>query len=233
MMVVSCIGHSGFSVETETHMLIFDYWRGNLPRLPMKKKLYVFVTHSHEDHFNPNIFTLCRENPNVHYILSNDVPLAEARVRGVTECVVAEGGMDIRLESRFRLKALPSTDLGVAYLVGLNGRNIFHAGDLNLWLWNDMSESEIYDMTGRFREYTRGLRGFSIDTAFLPLDSRLGIYSFLGFDYYMKHFRINHAIPMHLYGPSTVIDDLRFDPISREYRDRIIKMDAGSRVTLQ
>ena len=232
MMIINCIGHSGFSVETETHMFIFDIWRGSLPRLPMKKKLYVFVSHSHEDHFNPNIFSLCREHPNVHYILSNDVPLAEARVRGVTECVVAEGGMDIRLESRLRLKALPSTDIGVAYLVCLNGRNIFHAGDLNLWLWDDMSESEIYDMHMRIREYTRGLRGFQIDTAFLPLDTRLGIYYTKGFEYYMKNFRINHAIPMHLYAPSTVVDDFRYMPSARDYSDRIIKMDAGSRVTL-
>ena len=56
MIVVNCIGHSGFTVESETHMLLFDYWKGGLPRLPAKKKLYVFVTHSHEDHFNPAIF---------------------------------------------------------------------------------------------------------------------------------------------------------------------------------
>ena len=233
MIVVNCIGHSGFSVESETHMLLFDYYRGDLPRLPAKKKLYVFVSHAHEDHFNPDIFTLCREHPKVHFILSNDIPLSEARSRGVTECVVAEPGMDIRLESRFRLKALPSTDCGVAYLVGCQGRNIFHAGDLNLWLWNDMTEGEIYDMTTRFSQYVRGLKNFTIDTAFLPLDRRQGIYSFLGLDYYMKHFRINHAIPMHFFGSSGIVDDLRHDPISRDYRDRLIKMEAGQRVNLE
>jgi L-ascorbate metabolism protein UlaG (beta-lactamase superfamily) len=227
MMVINCIGHSGFSVETETHMLIFDYWKGTLPRLPMKKKLYVFVSHSHEDHFNPDVFSLCRDHPNVRCVLSNDTPLADVRARGIRECIVAEPGMDMHTESRFRIKALPSTDRGVAYLVCMNGRNIFHAGDLHLWLWRDMTEAQIYDMTLSFREYTRGLRGFAIDTAFLPLDTRLGIYAFLGIDYYMKNYRIGRAIPMHLNGPVTAVDDLRFDPISRDYRDRIVKMEAG------
>ena len=129
MMVIHCVGHSGFSVETETHMLIFDYWKGVLPRLPMKKKLYVFVSHSHDDHFNPDVLSLCRDHPNVRFVLSNDTPLADARARGVRECIVAEPGMDMHTESRFRIKALPSTDRGVAYLVCMNGRNLFHAGE--------------------------------------------------------------------------------------------------------
>ncbi|MBQ3861304.1 MAG: MBL fold metallo-hydrolase [Clostridia bacterium] len=232
MIVVNCIGHSGFTVESETHMLLFDYWKGSLPRLPMKKKLYVFISHSHEDHFNPYVFSLWREHPDVHYVLSNDIPLGEARNRGVTECLVVEPGVDVNLGSRMRIKALPSTDLGVAFLVGLNGRNIFHAGDLTLWLWDDMDERAVYDMTLRFEEFTRPLRNFNIDTAFLPMDTRLGIYATLGLDYYMKHYRIRHAIPMHLNGPSTAVDDLLYDPASREYRDRIIKMDAGTKVSL-
>ena len=95
-----------------------------------------------------------------------------------------------------------------------------------------MTERAIYDMTLRFEEYTRPLRSFSIDTAFLPLDARLGIYSFLGVDYYMKRFRIRHAVPMHFNGPSSVVDDLINDPNSREYRDRILKMEAGTRAVL-
>ena len=38
MIVVNHTGHSGFTVESETHMLIFDYSEGTLPALPMKKK---------------------------------------------------------------------------------------------------------------------------------------------------------------------------------------------------
>ncbi|MBE6541929.1 MAG: MBL fold metallo-hydrolase [Ruminococcaceae bacterium] len=232
MIVINCTGHSGFTVESETHMLIFDYSEGTLPKLPAKKKIYVFISHGHEDHFNPDIFSLCREHPNVRYVVSSDIPVSILRDCGVTDPIIAEPGMDIRPESRFRLKVLPSTDLGVAYLAGCMGRNIFHAGDLNLWLWQGMSEGEVFAMTNRFREYTRGLKNFWIDTAFLPLDTRQGIYSFLGFDYYMKHFRIKNAIPMHFFGSSKIVDDLMYDRISRDYRSRIIKLDPGGKVNI-
>lgn len=232
MIVINCMGHSGFSVESETHMLIFDYSEGKLPRLPDKKKIYIFVSHHHEDHFNPDIFALHRQHPNVKYVLSHDIFPSIMRDCGVDEYITAKPGMDIKLESRFRLKVLPSTDCGVAYLAGCMGRNIFHAGDLNLWLWQGMRESEVFEMTNRFREYTKGLKNFWIDTAFLPLDTRQGMYSYLGFDYYMKHFRIKNAIPMHFFGSSKIVEDLKFDPLARDYKDKIIKMDAGERVNL-
>lgn len=232
MIVVNCTGHSGFTVESETHMLIFDYSEGNLPRLPEKKKLYVFVSHVHEDHFNPAILSICKEHPNVRFVLSYDIPRSIIRDFGITDYICAEPGMDIKPESRFRIKALPSTDCGVAYLAGCMGRNIFHAGDLNLWLWEGMRESEVFEMTMKFREYTSGIKNFWIDTAFLPLDTRQGIYSFLGFDYYMKHFRIKNAIPMHFFGSPKICEDLIDDPISREYRKKIIPMHRGDKANI-
>ena len=229
MIVVNCIGHSGFTVESESHMLIFDYSEGVISRIPKNKKLYVFVSHVHEDHFNPEIFNLCKEHPNVRYILSYDIPKSIIRDYGITEYITAEPGMDIKPESRFRIKALPSTDCGVAYLAGCMGRNIFHAGDLNLWLWEGMSEAEIYAMTMRFKQYTAPLRAFWIDTAFIPLDTRQGIYSFLGFDYYMKHFRIKNVVPMHFFGSHKIVEDIMADPISLEYRKKIITMTRGEK----
>jgi len=232
MIVINCIGHSGFTVESETHMLIFDYSSGILPKLPIKKKLYVFISHKHEDHFNPDIFSICLKHPNVKFVISHDIPEQTMHDLGIHDYIKAEPGMDIKTESRFRLKVLPSTDCGVAYLAGCMGRNIFHAGDLNLWLWRGMSEREVFEMTSRFREYTAGLKNFQIDTAFLPLDSRQGIYSFLGFDYYMKHFRIKNAIPMHFSGSSRICEDLIYDQISRDYRNKIIKMNTGEKINL-
>lgn len=233
MIVVNCIGHSGFSVESETHMFLFDYSEGRLPVVSDKKKLYVFVSHAHEDHYNPDIFKLKNEHPRVKYILSDDVTRKDAAAYGIDNCITSYAGLDVKLESRFRLLALPSTDRGVAYLACLNGMNIFHAGDLNLWLWEGMNEREVYDMTVRFKKYTEKLRNFVIHTAFLPLDRRLGIYSFMGFDYYMKHFRIQHAIPMHFFASSKICEDLICDPISRDYKNKIIRMNMGSSVNIK
>ena len=233
MIVVNCLGHSGFTVESETHMLIFDYSEGNITRLPENKKLYVFISHAHSDHFDPRIFGICKDHPYVKFVVSDDIKRSDVTSYGVEDYVVATPGMDIKLESKFRLKALPSTDCGVAYLAGVNGRNIYHAGDLHLWLWEGMTEGEVYAMTTRFREYTKGLKMFNIDTAFLPLDTRQGIYSFLGFDYYMRNFKINHAIPMHFFGSSKICEDLLYDPISRDYRSKIIPLTRGGKANIR
>ena len=50
-MKITYIGHSGFSVEYDNVVFIFDYYRGKLPAFDRKKKIYVFVSHAHFDHF--------------------------------------------------------------------------------------------------------------------------------------------------------------------------------------
>ena len=208
-------------------MLIFDYYEGTLPPLPEKKKIFVFVSHHHEDHFNPDIFSLCAGCCNVHFFISDDVYVSRIPPEFSDRCTMVHAGDDLRITTRFRVKAIPSTDCGVAFLVFVNGRNFFHAGDLNLWLWEGMTEDEAYSMTKLFEKYTSYIGSIAIDTAFLPLDTRLGVYSYLGFDYYMKHFKISRAIPMHFFGSPRISRDLIENPISRPYRDKIILLDPG------
>lgn len=60
-MKISYIDHSGFLAETETANFLFDWWKGKFPDAIFrrdKKPLYVLVSHSHEDHFDPKIFDL-------------------------------------------------------------------------------------------------------------------------------------------------------------------------------
>lgn len=233
MIKITNVGHSGFCVESNSFMLIFDYYEGALPPLPSNKKIYVFISHRHPDHFNPEIFALCADHGDVRYFISDDI--YESRVKSYISdgYTMVHPGDDIYLTTRFRIKVLKSTDCGVAFLVCVNGRNFFHAGDLNLWLWEGMTESETYDMMKKFEEYTLPLRNFVIDTAFLPLDNRQGIYSFLGFDYYMKHFKILHAIPMHFFGSPKISRDLIESPISLKYRKKILTLDPGCTTELE
>jgi L-ascorbate metabolism protein UlaG (beta-lactamase superfamily) len=55
-MTLTYIFHSGFVLETEMSILIFDYWldlNGVVPPFLKKDKpIYVFSSHFHEDHFN-------------------------------------------------------------------------------------------------------------------------------------------------------------------------------------
>ena len=233
MVKVYNMGHSGFTVELDSLVLVFDYYEGLFPALPPKKKVCVFISHRHPDHFNPAVFSLCADHPDVHYYISDDIYESRISDKAAGKYTLVHPGDDLRITTRFRVKALPSTDCGVAFLVFVNGRNFFHAGDLNLWLWDTMTEAEAFTMTKRFREYTAQIGSIAIDTAFLPLDTRQGIYSFLGFDYYMKHFKIRRAIPMHFFGSSRISRDLIDSPISRDYREKIITLDPGTNTELR
>lgn len=71
-MEITYIGHSGFLVELEHTALLFDYWQGDFT-LPAGKRLYVFASHRHPDHFNPEIFNLKAGHPEVQFILSDDI----------------------------------------------------------------------------------------------------------------------------------------------------------------
>ena len=71
-MKVTFINHSSFFVELESHCLLFDYYQGDIPQV-VDKPLYVFASHSHEDHFSPEIFQLARPGREVYYLLSDDI----------------------------------------------------------------------------------------------------------------------------------------------------------------
>ena len=70
-MKVTFLYHSGYFVEMDRCCLLFDYYQGDIPQVD--KPLYVFVSHSHPDHFSPSIFQLAQNGKEVHYLLSNDI----------------------------------------------------------------------------------------------------------------------------------------------------------------
>ena len=75
-MQVTFLGHSGFCLELENIVLIFDWWQGELPPLPTGKPLAVFASHSHQDHFKPEIFALDDGTRSVRFLLGNDIKLS-------------------------------------------------------------------------------------------------------------------------------------------------------------
>ena len=70
-MKVTYLYNSGFLVELENHILLFDYYQGTIPDLNPSKPLYVFVSHSHYDHYNPTIYNL--NHPNITYIIDHEI----------------------------------------------------------------------------------------------------------------------------------------------------------------
>ncbi len=233
---VKYIGHSGFSVETGKIVLLFDYYQGEIPSYSRDKKIYIFASHRHQDHFNFAIFDLWNQYAQVSFILSSDITKKYKRKylqgkKGLSEnccdAITGLGAGEVFEDENIIVNAIPSTDIGVAFVVTekVSGKVIYHAGDLNWWTWEGETSEQYVRMAKAFQEDVRLLENHIIDIAFLPLDPRQGERFFLGFDYVMKHVKIKKAYPMHCWDDFSVIDRLRRMECSKEYRDKIMNTD--------
>lgn len=134
LLEVTYYYHSGFSCAMGDVLCIFDYWTGEHGELPMERRItpeylrsfrevYVFVTHSHEDHADPEVFTWHKTAP-CAYIVSYEMPIGTRGRR-------MNPGDKLTLSEHVSVTAYDSTDLGVSFLLEFDGVRIFHAGDLN------------------------------------------------------------------------------------------------------
>ena len=204
MIRASFLGHSGFLVETDSVSLLFDWWKGELPALRPEAPLLVFASHRHPDHFDPKIFTLDDGTRNISFFLGKGIsPTAKRRKRPEVKAetlekyVTLSGGQRRETAEGAVVEALSSTDEGAAFLVTVDGRTIFHAGDLNWWHWEGEDKAWNNNMAANFKRYTEPLRGRRIDLAMLPLDPRLGEAGFWGPNYFLELADIRAFLPMH------------------------------------
>lgn len=203
-MNVTFIHHSSFLVESETALLLFDYFEGTLPPLDRGKPLYVFASHRHGDHFSPEIFSLAEPHPKVHYFLSDDIwhnRVPETLLPQVTFCpprnkILHEG---------LTVETLRSTDEGVAFWITVDNRHIYHAGDLNDWQWEGEPEDWNRNMQADYHTEIDRLDGRTADLAFLPLDPRQEAWYASGIDYFRTKVRVLHLFPMHCWEDFSVI----------------------------
>ena len=190
-MKITFIEHSGFMVEMERTVLLFDYYQGEIPAFDKEKTLYVFVSHSHADHYNPVIWKLKEQYEKVQYIISDDVKTKEdARIMKPHE--KNEIG-EITVET------LKSNDMGVAYIVEAEGKVIYHAGDLNWWHWNGEPEEDNEYYKNTFQEEMKYLEGKKIDVAFMLLDPRQEDKYCWGMNYFLEHTDCKTVFPMHCF----------------------------------
>ena len=228
-MRVTYIDHSGFYIEGETHCFLFDYYRGALPELPSGKRLTVFASHHHPDHYVPEIFRYGEQVPGTRYLLGCDITLnTRNRERmGITDDILARCSRmhkdDVISESGVTVRALRSTDMGVAFCVESEGKRIYHAGDHNLWIWH---EDENFDkaQSMRFFQEIEKLKGLPIDAAFLPLDPRLGDEYWRGFDAFARMLEPKMIFPMHMVGDYGIIHRFKALECARPYADRIMEI---------
>ena len=203
MIRATFLDHSGFLVELADVCLLFDWWKGALPPLP-EKPLAVFVSHRHEDHFSPAVFSLADGTRPVRFLLGKDIrPTEKNRARwGLTDealslCSFLGGNEHTEVFPGVTVETLPSTDEGVAFVVGACGCTVYHAGDLHWWHWEGEDKAWNRNMEINFKRYCEPLRGRHMDLAMFPIDPRLGEDGFRGARYFLELTDTACLLPMH------------------------------------
>lgn len=225
-MRASYIDHSGFFIEGEANCLLFDYWRGELPPIPARKRLWIFASHHHPDHYDPAIYRIGANRPDARYILGADITLnaANREKMGVTDEIFARCTRvhknDVIREAGVTIRAIKSTDMGAGFHVSFEEKNIYHAGDHNLWIWH---EDENFDRSQvhKFYEEIEKLRSLPVDAAFLPLDPRLGDEFWRGFDATARLLEPKRIFPMHMVDDYAIIGRMKALPCAQPYKNRI------------
>ena len=236
-MRVIFIHHSCFVVEVEDKVLIFDYFPGDkvngyvfggsLPEYDSDTKIYMFASHSHQDHYDLDSLRWTQKYPNIHYIFSKDIRISPNFLK--------KHGIDPEVRKRVQFAApdknyqvddleimtLRSTDAGIAFYVNIHGTGIFHAGDLNDWRWEGVGDLINGRMQKNFQHEIHKLAELPITCAFIPMDPRLEQHQFRGIEYVLKNTSAQHVFPMHMWQDYSGIE---------EYKKRVSNLGMAERV---
>lgn len=214
-MTLTYLFHSGFVLETERAILIFDYWMDPAHVISSffqhGKPLYVFASHFHEDHFNPEILDWKNQCEHTTYILSKDILRHKRAEREVADVWMVKGS--VYNDDNITVYATGSNDSGVSWIVDVEGRRIFHAGDLNNWyarfLTDDYKGGSIFSrefgevnplqqeklFLGELKDVRKIADSF--DVVMFPIDARIGNGYTRGARQFIERFRVGMFVPMH------------------------------------
>ena len=97
-------------------------------------------------------------------------------------------------------------------MIEVEGKRIYHSGDLNWWTWHGYETEEEYEiMTDRFKKEMSKLEGEDIDLAMVVLDPRQGERYDWGIKYYLQKTNNKYLVPMHCWDKFEVIDRFKKD----------------------
>lgn len=255
-MEIRYIWHDCFFISSESANLVFDFWmdpltkNGSMPlfiqNADKNKPFYVFVSHHHKDHYSKRIFEWHSLFNDIHFIISKDTAkyarhiLSENSIykgqkpESSQVCVLTPG--ETYSDSVISVDAFGSTDIGNSYAVKIDGKTIFHAGDLNAWIWKD--ESTLQEIEKALNDYESILENILLkhsrfDYVMFPVDSRIGSDYFTGAKTFVRKFDVSHFFPMHFgLGESTEeqlkyqLDANRFTEYANPYRGEYISLQS-------
>lgn len=229
-MKITYIYHSGFAIEGNDYMILIDYykdtdrsqsegWTNYVHDVLLKKpgKLYILASHFHPDHFNPEILKWKEKRPDAIYILSKDILRHRRAPQGTTDHWLIKGS-EYRDDTLY-VKAYGSTDIGISFYFEIEGKRLFHAGDLNNWHW--MEESTTTEWHAAEKAYLKERDDIfsdhpQIDIVFFPVDARLGKEYMRGPEQFIQKIKTDLFIPMHFTFTSAEQANA-FKPIAEKY----------------
>lgn len=245
-MQVIFIHHSCFLVEVDERVLIFDYFDGNrvngftftgrIPTYAPDTRIYMFASHSHQDHYDMDILRWSEQYSNIHYIFSKDIRISpnflakhniDPNVRKRVQFVTANKKYEV---DDLEIRTLASTDVGVAFYVTVNGISLFHAGDLSDWEMEGAGDLINGKMRRTYRHEIRKLSDLPINLAFVPMDPRLGQYQSFGIDYFLKNTDAEYVFPMHMWQNYSAISEYKKRITNLGMADRVIEIERENQV---
>lgn len=220
------LDHSGVAVETDNHVLVFDYFTdtpsgGDLTdgvvscdKLPKNKQLCIFVSHDHHDHYNKIIYSWQKSRENTLIFLGDDISKQG-------NAITVSPDKPIKVDE-LRILALRSTDQGVAFIVETDGKTIYHAGDLNWWNWEGEQAEWLEQVARDYKQEIDKLKNIPIDLAFVPVDPRLEGSAGLAANYFMQSVDCKKLMPIHLWGDYDISAAFTADPKNADFADKIL-----------
>ena len=131
---IELIAQSALRIETENEVIYFDPFK--LDNRYKKDADYIFITHSHYDHFSPeDIKKILNENTNI--IITSDLK-EKVEALGISNVLVVEPDNEYEInEIKFETVVAYNSDKPyhkkefnwVGYIITLDGERIYVAGD--------------------------------------------------------------------------------------------------------
>ena len=110
--------------------------------------------------------------------------------------------------------------MGSSFYINIEDKNIFHAGDLHFWHWEDDSEIEEKEMKEAYiRQLNKIKKLPKIDIAFTVVDPRLGVNVYEGVELFWEILKPKVIIPMHFGDDYSAMKDFK-----EKFRDKEVKI---------
>lgn len=209
---VTYIHHNCFILKEPSRTLLFDYpddrfltpkMRETVTNKLQGSKAIVFASHSHQDHFNPQLMNLAKIASQATLVLSQDIIKRHPQFGEFKNCLIVKPSEAYGLE-KMGIRTFPSNDLGVAYLIQSHGLTVYFGGDLAKWSWDDFTPEKRHWMEEHFQKTIGTLAKQPIDIAFENTDPRLP--NWAGATEFLHTVKPKLFVPMHTFGDLDSLD---------------------------